>query len=222
MDRDADRKMVRTSGRALAIGSISAQKALLFSIFLGVFGITLLMLYRNPWAASMALLGGMIYVSLYSVLKYATVHATLIGSVAGALPPVIGYCAARNQLDGTSSLLFLILLLWQMPHFFSIAIYRMQDYANAAIPVLPIVEGIPKTKIQSLFYVLLFLGAIALLPLYSHVGRLYGVSMLLAGMAWLWVAIRGFSAQDDTLWARQMFRTSLIVITTWSVTIFCS
>src|SRR3990167_1364451 len=138
IDRKYDKKMERTKNRALAKGLIAPWKALVFGSFLAVLGAFLLFTYINFIAATLSIIGFVVYVTMYSFYKYHSSHGTLVGSLAGAIPPVVGYIAASFHLDLGAVLLFLILVFWQMPHFYSIAIYRMREYAAAGVPVLPL------------------------------------------------------------------------------------
>jgi protoheme IX farnesyltransferase len=131
----------------------------------------------------------------------------------------VGYCAASNKLDLGALILFAILVLWQMPHFFSIAVYRIADYTAASIPVLPITRGIRTTKIRSILYILAFIGVASLLTLFRYTGPLYLIAAAALGLTWLLLALKGFRVKNDNLWARRMFRTSLLVITVLSVMI---
>lgn len=211
IDREADAKMSRTKNRPLAKGLIPHFNALLFANALGLSGIFILALYTNLLTVLMALLGFFIYVILYSLWKYRSTLATLVGSIAGALPPVIGYCSVSNRLDAGACILFTILVLWQMPHFFSIALYRFDDYAAASVPVLPIKKGIFTTKVQMLLYIIAFFPATLLL--FSYTGYAYLLVAAPLSLAWLYLSIRGFYTTNDRLWARNMFRLSLLIVT---------
>lgn len=212
-NRAMDAKMERTKNRALAKGSIATRSAIFFAIILLTLGVITLYFHTTNSALFAALLGFIVYVFIYTPLKRRTVYGTLIGAVAGATPPVVGYTAITNRLDAGAIILFLILVFWQMPHFYSIAIYRLKDYATAEVPVLPIKSGVHATKIQILIYIILFILAAASLSYFKFAGYTYlSVSMLL-GLAWLGYAVRGFKVSDDTLWAKKMFRYSLVVIT---------
>lgn len=217
IDRDMDLKMGRTKHRALATGLISIKNALLFAIALLFTGITLLCVTMKLLPLAVALIGFFVYVVFYSLSKYKTVHATLIGSIAGAVPPVVGYTAATNALDIGAFLIFLILVLWQMPHFYAIAMYRYDDYKAAAIPVLPIVSGFHTAKIQMAMYVVLFTVASALPTYFKLTGNAYLLVAVVLGSLWLVLALMGFKEGNDPaknkLWGRKMFLFSLIVIT---------
>src|SRR5476651_1141745 len=111
--------MERTKNRALVKGLISGRNAISFAIFLAILGNLTLLLYTNLLTVFVAGVGFFVYVVLYSLWKCRTIYGTAIGSVAGAIPPVVGYCAVSNHLDAGSLILFAMLVLWQMPHFFS-------------------------------------------------------------------------------------------------------
>ena len=219
IDRIADEKMGRTKKRALAQRSIPLKNALIFAVLLGLSGTFTLASYTNILTVSIALAGFFVYVVAYSIWKYRTEHATLIGSVAGAVPPVVGYCAVSNSFDLGAFILFMIVVLWQMPHFFAIAIYRQHEYAAASIPVLPIKRGIHVTKVQMVLYLVAFIAAAFALTLFGYTGYAYLAVAALLGAAWLWFCIKGFKAQNDKLWARKMFLSSLVVIITLSLMI---
>ena len=213
IDREADRKMARTKQRALAKGTVSIQNALVFAALLGGIGIWILAAFTNFLAVSVAATGFFIYVVLYSFWKYHTHLATLVGSIAGAIPPVVGYCAASQRFDAGAAILFMILVLWQMPHFFSIAVFRLDEYAAASIPVLPSIKGMRATKIQMVLYIVAFILAAVQLLVFGYVGYAYLTAALLLGFSWLWLSLKGFRAENDRFWARKMFRLSLVVIT---------
>ena len=203
IDRVADEKMHRTRNRALAKGLIAPRSALLFAGCLVLLGALFLALFTNLLTVGIALTGFVVYVFLYSFIKYRSTTATLIGSIAGAVPPVVGYCAVSQRLDLSCALLFVTIALWQMPHFYAIAIYRLEEYAAASIPVLPLKKGIKATKIQMLLYTLAFIAAASLLC---------GYPGAILGCAWLGFCIAGFKSKEDKVWARQMFLCSLIVV----------
>lgn len=212
IDQEADQKMKRTKKRAQAFALLSTKKVLLFAVALGMGGSAVLYLFTNILALSIALFGFGVYVLLYTFSKTKTRHGTLIGSVAGAVPPVVGYCGASGEFDLGALLFFLIMALWQIPHFFAIAIFRMEDYAAASIPVLPIVKGVKNTKIQMLLYIILFTAAASLLFVYHYVGWVYLITTLCLGTSWFLFGCKGFRAENDKIWARKMFFFSLFVI----------
>jgi protoheme IX farnesyltransferase len=214
IDRAADLKMLRTQNRPLAQGQISPQGAIAFAIALLLLGTFLLGMFTGFLTMAIALLGFAVYVFFYSFLKYRSTHATLVGSIAGAVPPVVGYCAVSHQLDLGALLLFLMFALWQMPHFYAIAIKRMEEYAAASIPVLPIKKGIYKTKIQMLFYVIAFGISSLLLSVFHFTSLTYTITAAILSLAWILLSLHGFKTTSDTQWARKMFIFSLIAVTT--------
>jgi protoheme IX farnesyltransferase len=218
-DRHADQKMARTKNRALPRGLISLKSALAFAVFLGVLGVAILFFYTNMLTALIALVGFFFYVVMYGIWKYKSVYGTLVGSIAGAIPPLVGYCAVSNRLDAGGMILFLIMVLWQMPHFYAIAMYRFDDYVAASIPVLPVKKGMYVTKVHMLFYIMAFMVATWALIGFGYVGYAYLAVATLAGAVWLFFCVRGFSAKNDRAWARSMFRFSLVVVTALSAVI---
>lgn len=213
IDRDIDGKMERTKNRALVKKLISGKNAIAFAILLGLAGISVLAMYTNFLTVIVTIAGFLVYVILYYICKYRSIYGTFVGSLSGAVPPVIGYCAVSNQLDAGALILFMIMFLWQMPHFFAIAIYRFDDYAAASIPVLPVKKGMYITKIHMVLYTVAFIFATLLLTLYGYTGYAYLIVAALLGFSWLWLGLNGFKCQNDKLWARQMFVLSLVVIT---------
>lgn len=214
IDRAADAKMSRTKDRALVKGTIPLAAAIFFGAFLGSIGIAILALYVNALTASIAILGLFVYLVLYAFIKYRSFYGTLVGSVAGAVPPVVGYCAVSDRLDLAAFLLFMITVFWQMPHFFSIAIYRLNDYVAASIPVLPATNGIDSTKKQMVAYIIAFIVASLLLTAAGYTGYIYGWIAAVLGFAWLGFCIAGLNKKstENAAWARQMFFCSLAVI----------
>lgn len=219
IDRKIDAKMARTKSRALASGSISPSNAIIFAAILGVIGFSLLIFYTNWLTVSLGLMAYFVYIVVYGYAKRHSVHGTLVGSVAGALPPVAGYTAATNELNLGAGLIFLILVTWQMPHFYSIAIYRYKDYKAAGLPVWPVRYGIDSAKQQIIVYIVAFIVAVSLLTDAGYTGIIYLIVVTAVGLLWLRRALAGYKSSDDTLWARQCFKFSLIVILTVSVMI---
>lgn len=212
IDRELDKKMTRTQQRPLPRGAMTPKVALIFATFLGIIGVFILSLYTNLLTLIAALLGLVVYVFIYSFSKYKTSYGTLIGSIAGAVPPVVGYTAVSHQVDLAAIILFLMIALWQMPHFYAIAIFRLQDYEKGSIPVLPIKRGMLTTKVQMVFYCLAFMMASTLLAFFDYAGPLYFVVMSLFGLAWLILSIQGLTCKNDQKWARKMFFFSLVIV----------
>ncbi len=219
IDRGLDQRMDRTKKRALAVGSLRPKVAIAYATTLGVAGFALLAIFTNWLSFFIALTAFIFYVVFYGIAKRRSVHGTLVGSLPGAAPPVIGYCAVTGQLDGGALLLFLIMVFWQMPHFYAIAMYRFADYKAAGLPVLPVKRGFAETKIQILLYISAFIVALCGLTIFGYTGYAYLVVAGLVGLAWLALGIKGYRAINDKLWARQMFLFSLLVTLVVSVMI---
>lgn len=213
IDRQVDQKMQRTKNRPLASGLVSAFHALLFATLLGITGGLILFLYTNLLTLIVASIGFFVYVVLYSLWKCHTIYGTAIGSIAGAIPPVVGYCAVSDRLDTGAFLLFAMLVFWQMPHFFAIALYHFDDYTAANIPVLPIKKGVLRTKIHMTLYIFGFILAATLLTVFHYTGFLYLFVTAILGLTWLGICLKGFKSNGDRLWGRQMFLFSLVLIT---------
>jgi protoheme IX farnesyltransferase len=219
IDRGIDALMERTRNRALVVKKISNRAAIIYGIILGILGFSALAIFTNIFAFSAAASGFFFYVYMYSRFKRSSVHGTLIGAVSGAMPPVVGYTAVTNNFDSGALLLFLILICWQMPHFYAIGIYRKGEYAAAGIPILPVKNGIRITKINIFLFIMAFSIISPMLFFFGYAGYIYLGFSLLLSFSWLIFAVQGFWASDDVLWARKMFKFSLIVLTVLSVTI---
>jgi protoheme IX farnesyltransferase len=217
IDRNIDKKMARTKKRALVTGLIPAKNAIVFAVVLAFVGFFLLAAYTNFLVTIVGAVAFVVYVVLYGISKRRSVHGTIVGSFSGAAPVLAGYLAARGHFDSGALIVFLILVVWQMSHFYAIAMYRFDDYRAAKIPVLPVKKGMQTTKIQILLYVIGFMVSCALLTIYDYTGYTYLVVMLLFGLAWLRYAMKGFGAVDDSRWARKMFLLSLIGILALSI-----
>jgi protoheme IX farnesyltransferase len=219
IDRGIDIKMARTKNRALAKNLIPKKNALIYGTILGSIGTVILAYYTNMVTLGLAGLGFLFYVIFYSIEKRRSIHGTLVGAVSGATPPVIGYCAVTGTFDLGALLLFIILLLWQMPHFYAIAMYRLDDYAAAKIPVLPVKQGIDETKKAMLPYIIAFTVATLTLNFFGYAGPLYILVAGLLDILWLLLWMEGMRTSDTRRWARKMFFLSLIVLMGLFITI---
>ncbi|WP_113632880.1 heme o synthase [Pectobacterium peruviense] len=219
IDRDIDKKMERTKNRVLVKGLISLKVTLVYASLLGIAGFALLYIAANPLAMWLAVMGFVVYVGVYSLyMKRHSVYGTLIGSLSGAAPPVIGYCAVSNQFDAGALILLLIFSLWQMPHSYAIAIFRFKDYQAANIPVLPVVKGISVAKNHITLYIVAFAVATLMLSLGGYAGYKYLIVAAAVSVWWLGMALSGYkNAIDDRVWARKLFVFSIVAITSLSV-----
>jgi protoheme IX farnesyltransferase len=218
IDRNMDRKMARTRNRVLARGLMSPGTAVCYASLLGAAGMGLLWAATNMLCVVTVLMGFAIYVVLYSLyLKRNSVYGALIGSLAGAAPPLSGYCAAGNRFDMGALIILSIFTLWQMPHCYAIAIYRFKDYAAAGIPVLPVHRGMPTTKKHIVAYILAFTAAALMLTVGGYAGYGYLAVTAAMGLSWLWMALAGFKRSDERVWAKKLFIFSIVTIAVLSV-----
>ncbi|QEM82465.2 heme o synthase [Halomonas binhaiensis] len=218
IDQDIDALMERTRNRPLVQGRVSAAATLVFATILGLAGFGLLALGTNALTVGLAAFGFVVYVGIYSLyMKRHSEYGTLVGSLSGAVPPVVGYCAVSGSFDAGALTLLIIFSLWQMPHSYAIAIFRMEDYRAAKIPVLPVVRGIGTAKHHIIGYILAFLGAALSLSLAGYAGPGYLIVTSVLGIYWLYIAAKGYRTEDNVRWARQVFGISILTITAMSV-----
>jgi protoheme IX farnesyltransferase len=210
VDREIDGKMARTFNRPIAKGKVSPQKALIFAALLTVVGYVILELWVNRLTAVLTLAGLLGYAVVYTMyLKRATPQNIVIGGLAGAIPPLLGWTAVTGEIHAHPLLLVLIVFIWTPPHFWALAIHREKDYAKAKIPMLPVTHGIEFTKTSILLYTVL-LCVVCLLPyLIGMSGLIYLVGSTLLNAIFLYYAWKlKFTATEQT--AMQTFKFSII------------
>lgn len=218
IDQDIDHKMQRTQNRALVKKTISPSVALVYASVLGVIGFSILWFGVNSYSFLFAVIGFVVYVGFYSLWsKRTTIHQTVIGSISGASPPVIGYVAVTNELDVAALLIFLAFGLWQMPHSWAIAIYRFDDYKNAGIPILPVARSIFRTKVECVIYIVLFAAVLNGLYCFGYTNVFFLITFNALTAYWLYLSLIGFKAENDQIWAKRFFLYSVILITLLSV-----
>ncbi len=212
-DRDIDLRMDRTRGRLLAQGEINVDHAFVYAIALLLGGTALLYRMANPLSTVVVLLGYVFYVFFYTMwYKRTSVYGTLVGSVSGAVPPLVGYLAVTNYISLEAVLLFALFCLWQMPHSYAIAMFRMQDYKAAGIPVLPVVSGIEKARKHMMAYVVAFnLVALALFLL-GECGYEYLVIAAAVCFMWTKVTFKPVTEDNYVEWSKTVFKVSLLVV----------
>lgn len=215
IDRPLDRRMQRTQKRALVTGAVSGRSALLFALALGVLGFVVLR-GTNALTVAIGLLAVFSYVVLYGLAKRYSVHGTLVGTLPGAASLVAGYTAVAGRLDLTALLLCLVMVAWQMPHFYAIAVRRLDDYKNAGLPVWPVRYGMKSAARQVVAYIVLFVVSGVLLTLAGRTGIIFAAAMTVLGCLWLRRAWPGLHAHNDR-WARDTFLFSLIVLVALAV-----
>lgn len=190
IDQRVDQKMARTHNRPMASGRVTNLQASLFALVLGTLGMSTLILWINPLTAWLTLASLVGYAFIYTLfLKRATPQNIVIGGLAGAAPPLLGWTAVTGNIHGHALLLVLIIFAWTPPHFWALAIHRREEYAAVEIPMLPVTHGVAFTKLHILLYtILMFL--ITLLPYATRMsGPLYLVGAVVLGVGFLYWAI---------------------------------
>jgi len=200
IDRKADANMNRTENRPIPQGEVSPVNASIFAFILGSLGATILVIYVNTLTALLTLASLIGYAFVYTVyLKRATPQNIVIGGLAGAAPPLLGWTAVTNSIDSNSLLLVLIIFAWTPPHFWALAIHRKDDYAKENIPMLPVTHGVQFTKLQIILYTIILI-LVSLLPFVVMMsGILYLISALILGAIFLYYAVRLYFDETNAL-----------------------
>lgn len=217
IDRGVDAKMARTKKRALVTRDIPVLNAIVFGSVLGIAGFLLIVAFINIPTFILGIAAYVNYIIFYGITKRKSIHGTLVGTISGALPLAGGYTAATGRINEITVILFLIMVFWQMPHFYAIAMYRLKDYKSAGIPVLPAIRGISVTKFSILAYILLFFFAIIYLYVAANMGYVYLAAMSAATIFWLVYGLKGLTTNKDRVWAGKMFSISLRVLMIFSL-----
>ena len=190
VDRQIDTKMARTFNRPIAKGRISTVNATVFAFLLGLMGMAVLIIWINPLTAWLTLASLVGYAFVYTLfLKRATPQNIVIGGLAGAAPPLLGWTAVTGEVHGHALLLVLIIFAWTPPHFWALAVHRKAEYANAKIPMLPVTHGENYTKLHILLYTLL-LVLVSLLPYLTRMFNwFYLLGAVLLGVGFLYYSV---------------------------------
>lgn len=212
LDRDIDSRMKRTAKRDVARGTISVPKAVVFGVVLGLAGFTALLLLTNVLTFLLGVLAYVWYVAIYGIAKRTTALSTIIGGVAGALPPMAGYTALTGHIDMAAISIFLILFFWQIPHFYAISMFRQKDYAEAKLPVWAVKYGMKSAKRHIFISVIAYALVTPLLTIYGYTGIVYLVASSALSLYWLYKGVTLYRKADDVRWARAMFGVSLVVL----------
>lgn len=212
VDRRIDAMMARTKKRPVAHGRISVLQAFCFATILGLAGLVLLAFFVNGLTAVLTFATIIGYAGVYTgYLKRATPQNIVIGGLAGAAPPLLGWTAVTNQLDPQALLLVLIIFVWTPPHFWALAIYRFEEYRHAKIPMLPVTHGIRYTKLSIVLYTILLVTVSELPYVVGMSGWLYGVGAGLLGLRFLyWVIV--LYRREESIIAMRTFRFSIIYL----------
>lgn len=210
-DRDIDSIMERTKTRPTVTGELSAKTVLWIAVVMAILGIGALLL-TTPLAGFLGFLGLFLYVVPYTIwTKRRTVYNTEVGSLSGAMPPLIGWAAIHPDITHPAILgLFVISVIWQMPHFYAIAIRRHEEYKAANVPMLPVVKGVKRTYIQTNVYLVILIATSILFKSLSL--GLMLVSLLMS-IIWLILSMYGYKNADSKKWAKLLFIYSLLYMT---------
>ena len=216
IDQRIDKVMVRTADRPLATGALNPSQVLAFAVFLGALSMAILIALVNPLTAALTFASLIGYAIVYTgFLKRATPQNIVIGGIAGAAPPLLGWAAVTNMQGpydwAHALLLVLIIFVWTPPHFWALAIFRREDYARALVPMLPVTHGVEYTRWQILIYTVL-LVVVTLLPFaVAMSGWFYLGGALVLGLMFLWYAWRLLDPPDE-LFAMRVFSYSVVYL----------
>ncbi len=212
VEQRIDARMLRTQWRPLPRGELTALQTVVFAGAVGGFGLWLLFHFVNALTMWLTLATFVGYAIVYTViLKPLTPQNIVIGGASGAMPPVLGWAAVTGEINNEALLLFLIIFAWTPPHFWSLALYRTEDYARAGVPMLPVTHGKEYTRLQVLLYTAI-LFAVSLLPFAAGMsGLAYLAAAVTLGAIYLGYAVRIYTAYSDRL-ARGAFRYSIVYL----------
>lgn len=212
VDRHIDSIMARTKKRPVAHGRVSVVQALWFAVIIGSVGLAILVFFVNQLTALLTFVTLIGYAGVYTgYLKRATSQNIVIGGLAGAAPPLLGWTAVTNHLDPQALLLVLIIFTWTPPHFWALAIYRFEEYQHAQIPMLPVTHGIPFTKLNIYLYTILLL-VVSVLPFTIGMsGWIYLGGALGLGLRFLFWAHKLYRTEKAVV-AMQTFKFSIVYL----------
>ena len=212
VEQKIDAVMRRTRGRPLPRGELTSLQTLVFASVIGTLGLWILFRFVNPLTMGLTFATFVGYAVVYTVvLKPATPQNIVIGGAAGAMPPILGWAAVTNDVAPEALLLFLIIFIWTPPHFWSLALYRRDDYARARLPMLPVTHGTRYTQLQIVLYTLV-LFAVSLLPYAVRMsGAPYLIAAIALGAAFVLHALKLYRNYSDAL-SRATFRFSILYL----------
>ena len=215
-EADLDSAMTRTCLRPIPTGKVTKKEALIFGILASVISVTILYLFSNLVATLILVTTILFYVFIYTIwLKQKTSQNIVIGGVSGALPPVIGWAVATGNISLESIILFLIIFIWTPSHFWALSLYKMEDYKNANIPMLPVISGVKVTKLNIFVYAVL-LFPIILAPFFlNYFGIIYLLISGILATYYIYICYKLFRTQESNLEkkiAKQVFGFSILFL----------
>ncbi len=211
LDIEIDQKMQRTAKRQLVTGSIKIKNALIFALILGLIAFILLAVLTNLVVFLIGLIAFIFYVIIYGYFKRHSIYGTLIGTIPGAASLAAGYLTNSNHLTLVLGLLVLIMVFWQLAHFYAISIYRYDDYRQASLPVWSVIKGVIKTKNQIILNQLLLVIVSLMVGLFARQLRYFSLIFTLITLSWLIYSLLLASRYKIKLWAKKIFVSSLII-----------
>jgi protoheme IX farnesyltransferase len=212
IDQRIDRLMVRTAHRPLATGALTPLQVLVFAVILGALSMAILIVLVNPLTAALTFASLIGYAIVYTGwLKRATPQNIVIGGVAGAAPPMLGWAAITDQVHPYALLLVLIIFVWTPPHFWALAIFRRDDYSRAQVPMLPVTHGVEYTRLHVLYYTVLLLVVTVLPYLTGMSGLFYLGGALVLGAGFLYYAIILLNPPNERF-AMRVFNYSIVYL----------
>ncbi len=213
-DRDIDSIMRRTQKRPIVTGAINPDEALSFGVITGVLSVILMALCVNITSAILLSITILYYVFIYTIwLKRSSIQNVVIGGAAGALPPMIGWAAVNSEVSWQSFTLFAIIFMWTPPHSWALALFRVQDYRDCGVPMMPVIKGYQYTKKQIFLYSILMVFTTVLPYSLGMSGRVYLAIALTLGVVFLYYTIKLFSDSDNNH-AKKLFWYSIFYLFT--------
>lgn len=199
-DRETDKNMSRTKSRPLAAGNISLTEALTFTAILLFVGSSLMLYFSNLLTLMITTFGFIFYSLIYTIyLKWATPQNIVIGGLSGALPPLIGWTAVSNEISLMPLILVLIIFLWTPPHFWPLAIDRMEEYKKEGVPMMPIAKGVTRTKKEMVVYAVLLTAASLAPYIYGLAGIFYLVTTTALNLYFIYLCLIYLNDKDNQL-----------------------
>lgn len=199
-DRETDKNMSRTKSRPLAAGNISLTEALTFTAILLFVGSSLMLYFSNLLTLMITTFGFIFYSLIYTIyLKWATPQNIVIGGLSGALPPLIGWTAVSNEISLMPLILVLIIFLWTPPHFWPLAIDRMEEYKKEGVPMMPIAKGVTRTKKEMVVYAVLLLAASLAPYIYGLAGMFYLITTTALNLYFIYLCLIYLNDEDNQL-----------------------
>ncbi len=213
LERKSDQLMRRTATRPLPTGRLKTFEAVVFCVVTLAFALPVLAFQVNLLTAGLALLAWVSYVACYTPMKAVSAWSIAVGAIPGALPPLMGWTAATGRIETPGLVLFGVLFFWQLPHFIAISIFRKAEYANAGLTSVPLSQGDGAARKLALLTALPLIPLSLALPMLGVTGWFFGSISLAAACVFVGVALEGVVRHGDDLWARRLFKMSLIYLT---------